>query len=283
MTKYAVTGATGHFGQNAIKELVKLVSANDVVALARNTTKAEKMVPAGVEVRAGDYSDVEQLTESLKGVDRLLLISSVPGAPGARLTQHENVVTAAKNAGVGYIAYTSFPHADKATVPLAADHTATEKFIIDAGLKHSFLRNNWYLENEAATLKSAVKGDKFVYSAGDGKVGWALESEYSEAAAKVLAANDTKDIYEFAGTSRTYQDLAAAIDSKFEISSLSDEEYKNDLKNAGVDEGTIDVIISIQDLISSGALTEETTDLVDVLGRELTPISQAIQDVVDEK
>jgi hypothetical protein len=36
-------------------------------------------------------------------------------------------------------------------------------------------------------------------------------------------------------------------------------------------------------LISSGTLAEETTDLVDVLGRELTPISQAIQDVVDEK
>lgn len=282
MTKYALTGVTGNFGRKAVEELVKLVPAEDVVALARNTDKAEKIVPAGVEVRPGDYTNLEQLTDSLKGIDRLLFISSQPGGPVARLTQHKNVVTAAKNAGVGYIAYTSFPHADEATVSLAADHTATEKFIIDSGLKYSFLRNNWYLENEAAGLKSAVQGEPLVYSAGDGKAGWALEDEYSEAAAKVLASKETKDVYQFAGPSRTYEDLASAIDGEFEVSSLSDSEYKSGLKEAGVDEATTGVILSIQDLIKQGALEETTTDLPKVLGRELTPISEAIKTVVSE-
>lgn len=280
MTKYALTGVTGHFGQNAIKELVKLVPATDVIALARNTKKAQDIVPAGVEVRPGDYTDVAQLTESLKGVDRLLFISSQPGGPVDRLTQHQNVIKAAKDAQVGYIAYTSFPHADTATAPLAADHTATEQTIKDSGLKYSFLRDNWYVENEAGALQSAAKGDPFVYSAGDGKVGWALESEYSEAAAKVLASSDTKAVYEFAGESRTYADLAQAVSGDFKVLSLSDSEYRETLQKAGLDEGTISVILMIQDLIHDGQLAEETTDLPDVLGRPLTPLNQAIQTVI---
>jgi len=282
MTKYAITGSTGHFGQNALKELVKLVPATDIIALARNTKKAKDMVPTGVEVRPGDYTDVDQLTESLKGIDRLLFISSQPGGPVARLTQHQNLVKAAKNAGVGYIAYTSFPHADSATVSLASDHKETEKLIKESGMKYSFLRNNWYLENDAAGLKEAAKGNDFIYSAGDGKAGWALESEYSEAAAKVLATQDTKDVYEFAGDSRTYAQLAKEVTGNFKVSSLTDTEYSKLLKDSGMDDMTIGIIISIQDLISDGALAEETTDLLDVLGHDLTPISEAIKTVVGE-
>lgn len=277
MTKYAITGVTGHFGSNAIKELVKLVPAENVVALARNTKKAEAIVPNGVEVRVGDYTDIDGLEKSLQGIDRLLLVSSQPGGPVPRLTQHENVVKAAKKAGVDLILYTSFPHADIATAPLAADHKETEKFIVDSGLKHSFLRNNWYLENELASLKGAKNGNDFIYSAGNGQVGWALESEYSEAAAKVLVTKDPKEVYEFAGESRTYQELANAIAGDFKVESLSDAEYGKVLKVAGMDEGTIGIILSIQDLIANDQLKENTTDLSDVLGRELTPLSEAIK------
>lgn len=277
MTKYAITGVTGHFGSNAIKELVKLVPAENVVALARNTKKAEAIVPNGVEVRVGDYTDIDGLEKSLQGIDRLLLVSSQPGGPVPRLTQHENVVKAAKKAGVDLILYTSFPHADIATAPLATDHKATEKFIVDSGLKHSFLRNNWYLENELASLKGAENGNDFIYSAGNGQVGWALESEYSEAATKVLVTKDPKEVYEFAGESRTYQELANAIAGDFKVESLSDAEYGKVLKAAGMDEGTIGIILSIQDLIANDQLKENTTDLSDVLGRELTPLAEAIK------
>lgn len=282
MTTYGVTGSTGHFGQNAIKELAKLVPAGNIIALARNTQKAEQIVPEGVEVRSGDYTDEKQLEESLKEIDRLLFISSQPGGPVARLTQHENIVKAAKNAGVGYVAYTSFPHADVSEAPLASDHKATEKLILEAGIDHSFLRNNWYLENEAATIKAAVSGQPFVYAAGDGKTGWALESEYSEAAAKVLASSATKDVYEFAGTSRTYQDLADAIKGDFDVKSLSISDFQKALQDSGMDEGTAEVVTSIQDLIRQGNLDENSDDLPEVLGRELTPLAKALE-IVSQK
>ncbi|AUI72195.1 SDR family oxidoreductase [Companilactobacillus alimentarius] len=280
MTTYAITGVTGHFGQNALKELAKLVPATDIVALARNTKKAQQIVPDGVEVRSGDYTDVIQLSKSLQGVDRLLFVSSQPGGPIPRLTQHQNVIAAAKEAKVGYIAYTSFPHADLAKAGLASDHKATEKLILESGMKYSFLRNNWYLENEAATLKAAASGKDFVYAAGEGKAGWALEKEYSEAAAKVLAAKETKNIYEFSGKARTYQDLAEAIDGDFKVVSLTDSEFRQGLADSGMDGDTIEVVASIQTLIRQGDLAKTSSDLPDVLGRSLTSISEAIKMVI---
>jgi len=282
MTTFAITGVTGHFGQTAIKTLAKLVPAEQIVALARNTEKAAAIVPAGVQVRPGDYTDVDELTASLAGVDRLLLISSQPGAKVTREQQHKNVVDAAKAAGVGYIAYTSFPHADTATAPLAADHKATEDYIKAAGIKHSFLRNNWYLENEAGSLKAAAAGKPFVFSAAEGKTGWALEREYAEAAADVLAATDTKDVYEFSGKARTYKELADATPGDFKVFSIDDDAFKQGLVKAGLDEGTAGFITGFQAFIRAGVLDEDSNDLPTVLGRELTPIKDAVKEVLGE-
>lgn len=280
MTTFAITGVTGNFGRTAIKHLAQLVPANQIIALARNTEKAQEVVPEGVTVRAGDYTKPEELAESLKGVDRLLFISSQPGAPVSRETQHRNVVSAAQKAGVSFIAYTSFPHADTSTAPLADDHKLTEELIVKSGIDHSFLRNNWYLENEAATINAAKSGKDFVYSAGKGRAGWALEREYATAAAEVLATGDTaKEIYEFAGPARTYEDLAQATPGDFKVASVNDAEYQAGLQSAGLDEGTAQVVTSFQTYIRQGVLDEETTDLQEVLGHELTPLTEAIKEL----
>lgn len=282
MTTYAITGVTGHFGQAAVKVLAQLVPANDIVALARNTEKAQGIVPAGVTVRPGDYTKPEQLRESLAGVDRLLFISSQPGAAMPRAQQHENVVHAAKAAGVQFIAYTSFPNAATNDMPLAADHKLTEQLIKESGLQYAFLRNNWYLQNEAATLNAAAAGHDFVYSAGAGKAGWALEREYAEGAVKVLVMDKPQSVYEFAGQARTYKDLADAMTGDFKVQSVDDAAYKQGLLAAGLDEGTADLVTGFQTMIRAGQLDENTTDLPDVLGHALTPIADAIKEVVGQ-
>jgi len=73
--KFAVTGATGRFGSQAVKMLQEQLTDHDqVIALARNVEKAETMFGAGVEVRPGSYDSVDALTKSMQGVDKLLFI-----------------------------------------------------------------------------------------------------------------------------------------------------------------------------------------------------------------
>lgn len=115
---YLVTGATGGFGGYALDFLKESVLNSEIYALVRSEEKGEGLKKAGFNIRIGDYADAESMIAALKGIDRLLFVS---GAPGNRQEEHGNVVDAAKEAGVSYIAYTSFAGADHATSPLAAD------------------------------------------------------------------------------------------------------------------------------------------------------------------
>lgn len=283
--KYAVTGATGKFGQTVIKVLAENVDNADIVALARDTEKAEKLLP-GIEARPGSYDSEEVFEKSLKGVDKLLLISSIPGQAVSRIQQHKNVINAAKKAGVRFIAYTSFPHADKAKSSLAIDHKNTEQAIRESGIGYSFLRNNWYLENERMQIPAAIHNKPFVYSAGDGKVGWALEREYAEAAAKVLMSNEPKTVYEFSGPQRSYDDLARTLklltDNNFDVMSLSDDEYRKRLIAIGYNPQAAAGIVGMQKLIREGDLSETSGDLPKVLGHPLPTFEESLEEVIDK-
>lgn len=283
--KYAVTGATGKFGQTVIKVLAENVDNADIIALARDTEKAKKLLP-GIEARPGSYDSEEVLEKSLKGVDKLLLISSIPGQAVSRIQQHKNVINAAKKAGVRFIAYTSFPHADKAKSSLAVDHKNTEQAIRESGIGYSFLRNNWYLENERMQIPAAIHNKPFVYSAGDGKVGWALEREYAEAAAKVLMSNEPKTVYEFSGPQRSYDDLARTLklltDNNFDVMSLSDDEYRKRLIAIGYNPQAAAGIVGMQKLIREGDLSETSGDLPKVLGHPLPTFEESLEEVIDK-
>ena len=85
----AITGATGQLGRLVIEQLLKTVPANQIVAIVRNPAKAEALSQQGIVVRQGDYTDQAALTTALKGVEKLLLISS--SEVGQRATQHQNV------------------------------------------------------------------------------------------------------------------------------------------------------------------------------------------------
>ena len=54
MTKLLVTGATGHLGRQTIECLRERVSADRIVALARDPTALADLGASGVVVRPGD-------------------------------------------------------------------------------------------------------------------------------------------------------------------------------------------------------------------------------------
>ncbi|KRM05943.1 hypothetical protein FC89_GL000807 [Liquorilactobacillus ghanensis DSM 18630] len=280
--KYGVTAATGKFGKTAVETLLEQVAPTDIVAIVRNPKKAKQVLPAGIEIRQGDYTELEQLEQAFSGIDRLLFISSLPSGGYPRDKQHLNVVAAAKKAKITYIAYTSFPHADQATSVLSADHRTTEKALQESGLQYSFLRNNWYLENQADLIHTAQAGKPVYFSAGDGQVGWAPEKYYAQAAAKVLQISQPKRIYEFAGKPHTFSELAQiAAETKgkqAEIHQVNDDQYREILNQAGL-QAAAGAIIMIQQLIRQGELTEDTSDLTDVLGQSLPELNEAIKEI----
>ncbi len=282
--KYLVTAATGNLGSKVVNSLLKLVPASDIAVTVRSLEKATALKEKGVDIRIGDYEQPESLEKAFNGVERLLLISSA-GDDDTRIRQHLNAVAAAKKAGVAFIAYTSIANATNSKNLLAPAHRATEKAIKESGIPYSFLRNNWYLENEQSSIDAVVAGSDWVTSAENGKVGWAIQQDYADAAAIVLANNKQDNtVYELSNTPITQKELVALLEEilgkKITIKNVSDEEYAANLRTAGLPEEVISMIIGIQVGIRENTLNVSSADFEKVLGRPTTPLKTALESLI---
>src|SRR5207248_10953204 len=106
------------------------------------------------------------LREAYAGVERLLLIS---GADiGRRIQQHSDAVDAAKDAGVGHIAYTSIVNpAEENLAAAAPEHRGTEEALLASGLAWTFLRNGIYADLTAQGLVQSVASGSHMFNSGD--------------------------------------------------------------------------------------------------------------------
>ncbi|MEW9051203.1 MAG: SDR family oxidoreductase [Neobacillus sp.] len=282
--KLLVTGATGKLGSKIVEILLETIPASQIAVSVRNPEKAEGLRAKGVEVRHGDFNQPETLDSAFAGVDRLLIISA-DGDNETRIRQHTNAVSAAQRAGVKFIAYTSIANATESKNLMAPPHVATEEAIINTGIPYSFLRNNWYLENEIGSIQGALAGAPWVTSAGEGKVGWALLQDYAEAAAKVLA-NDSHEntVYELSGPLLTQEELVKTlgevIGKEIPVQQVNDETYADIMKGLGLPDFVIPIVVGIQESIRNGSLAIENSDFEKVLGRPVIPVKEALTQVV---
>lgn len=282
--KILVTGATGQLGSKVVEALLASVPAERVAVSVRDTEKASDLRSRGVEVRHGDFDDPASLDKAFAGVGRLLIVST-QGDNETRIRQHLAAVSAAERAGVGFIAYTSATNAEESSLFLVPVHRATEEAIRNTGIPYAFLRNNWYIENEIGTIQGVLAGAPLVTSAGAGKVGWASRGDYAQAAANVLTGNGHENtVYELSGTPITHDDLAAilskVLDREVPIQHVDDETYGKIMAGAGVPEQVVPILVAIQSAIRDGVLDLESNDLPTLLGRPVTPLSEAIEELV---
>ncbi|CAN7596172.1 SDR family oxidoreductase [Peribacillus frigoritolerans] len=282
--KILVTGATGKLGTKVVETLLKTVPANQLAVSVRSPEKAEELRTRGVDVRQGDFDRPETLDTAFAGIDRLLIISA-DGDNETRIRQHSNAVVAAERAGVKFIAYTSLANAKESKNFLAPTHQATEESILKTGIPYSFLRNNWYLENEISSIQGVQAGAPWVTSAGNGKVGWALQQDYAEAAASVLSGNGHENtIYELSGKLLTQEELASAVGNvlgkEVPVQQVDDATYADIMKNVGLPDFLIPMLVDIQKGVREGTLEVESNDFEKLLGRSATPISEGLTQII---
>lgn len=276
--KYLITSATGDLANIATKELVEIVGVDNVSVTVRSLDKAQSLVDLGVEIRQADYFNLESLIKAFEGIDKVLFISS--GNLERRQEQHENVVKALKESNVSFVAYTSAPNATESESIIAPDHKLTETLISESGIKHAFLRNNWYLENEFLLLEAAKKGEDFKHSAGNGKVGWALKKDYAIAAARIISELAPKqEIYELGGTPITYEELGKILDLNINLINVNEKENKKILEESNLPIDLIDFTLAIQKDIKENHLNLYSNDLEKVLNQKQTPL----QEILDKK
>jgi NAD(P)H dehydrogenase (quinone) len=174
----AVTGSTGVVGGLVAGLLAERGFAQRL--LVRDPGRAPAL--EGAVSAVCTYGDPVAARAALEGVTTLLMVSASEAAD--RLEQHRAFVDAAAAAGVGHIVYTSFAGAAAdCTFTLGRDHFGTEQHILASGMRHTFLRDNFYLD----FLPLMVGDDDVIRGpAGRGRVAAVARADVARVAAAVL-------------------------------------------------------------------------------------------------
>lgn len=269
-----IAGASGQLGHLVIDELLKSVPASQIVALARDASKAKDLAARGVQVRSADYDRPETLGPALAGAELLLLISA--SEVGKRFPQHRAVVEAAQKAGVKHLVYTSLLHAETSPLPLRKEHWETERLIAASGLPATILRNGWYTENYVASVAPALQYGVLLGSARDGRIASAARADYAAAAAAVLTRPETRGkVYELAGDSAyTLTEFAAAIAAAagkpVAYKDLPEAEFRAALQGAGLPDWLATLLSESDVGASKGGLFDDSRQLSRLIGRPTT-------------
>ena len=280
-----VTGATGQLGTAVIKNLLKKTSAERIAALVRDESKASTLKEQGVNIRVGNYNDRASLDRAMEGIEKVLLIAGTDEDEDNRLRQHQNVVDAAKQAGVQCIAYTSRNLKDPNTLTnkLMVGHFQTEDRIKASGLKYVLFRNALYMDTIPLFVGERVLDTGINLPTGDGRVSFALRSEMGEAIANTLLESGCANrIYKLTGSeSYSFDDVAATLSdlSSKEVNYTPAEKsaFEAQMKARGTPETVIQKIVGFLTDIKNGQEEEVSHDLENLLGRSPASLKEGLK------
>ncbi|WP_298307092.1 SDR family oxidoreductase [Flavobacterium sp.] len=288
-----VTGATGNLGKATIDFLLKKgIEAGSILALVRDKQAASDFENKGIGVVEGDYNNYASLVTAFKGVEQLFFISG--SDLEKRLTQHHNIIEAAKEARVKHVVYTSFQRTNETeTSPLwlvAQSHIQTEQWLKESDLEYTILKNNLYMDFLPAFIGEKVLDAGVIYvPAESGKVSAVLRSEMAEAAATILSTtgHGGKE-YDFTNAvAVSYQEIAQWISevsgTEIQYHSPTVEEYGATLRSYGVPEEVIGIFSSFAIAQAEGELAAVNADLELLLGRKPLSIEAFIKNLYAPK
>ena len=278
-----ITGATGHLGSDTIDFLLKKLPPSQIAALVRDENKAAGLAAQGVSIRVGSYDDTASLDRAMQGVEKVLLIAGTDEAN--RLRQHQNVVGAAKKAGVAFIAYTSRALKNRATLvnQLMEGHFQTEDLVVASGLSYALFRNILYMDTIPQFVGDKVFETGIRLPAGQGRVAFALRREMGEAMANVLAGDmSPNNVYHLTGNEAySFSDIAAALNDltgkTVAYAPAETPAFEQQMRERGVPDAVIRRVVGFMTDIANGQESEVSPDLEHLLGRKPASLREGLK------
>ncbi|WP_449220476.1 NAD(P)H-binding protein [Tistrella mobilis] len=277
MTRILVTGATGNIGRMTLEHLLKRRPAGDLVGLARDPARASGLASKGIEIRRGDYFDHDGLLRAFEGIEKVMLVSAT--AFTDRKTQHENVINAARHAGVKHLVYMPIIRKTGSVFVLpqvTEEDRRVEERLKVSGLTCTLVRHPPFLENIETYAGGNPLNAGVHAPAGAGKAAYACREDLAEAHAVVLseAGHENKAYALYGGPPVSFRDVAQILS---EISggpvpfhAISDQDYVARLMAAGLPEPAAGFVLAWVQGVNAGEWDGQSDDLEKLLGRKPT-------------
>lgn len=275
-----ITGVTGGVGRRVAERLAKRAVAQRLIV--RDMSRAPQLDGAEV-VQTGGYLDLDGMTEALRGVETLFLVSA--HFSDDRVREHTTAVDAALAAGVKRIAYLSFLGASpKATFMAAREHYRTEQYIRDRGVSFTFLRSGLYADSAVGYFgkDGVVRGP-----AGDGRVSYVTRDDIADVVAVVLTSNGHEGkTYTNTGPEALTLDETAALLSEFtgrpcRYHRETMDEARQSRAHYGAPDDIVDIWISTYTAIANDELSLISDDVPRITGHPAHTLREFLRDNPD--
>jgi uncharacterized protein YbjT (DUF2867 family) len=269
-----VTGATGNIGPNVVRSLQERGLS------VRAGIHVQPLDIDGIETCTIDFDQPETLPPALEGIDALFLLSS-------EVAHEEAMVVAARQAGVARIVYMSSFKADTDHFLVGQLHRRIELQIEAGGMKWTFLRPNYLMQNFLRLMADDIRNDDAFYdSIGDARISCFDARDVGPAAATVLTERGHAGrAYDLSGPEAiSYHDAAGmlsdALGRTIRYVQVDDEEYRRRYEAKGVPRHYVDFLVDVNREAREGRTNDHvvTTAFKEITGSPATPFARFCRD-----
>ena len=275
MSKILVTGASGDLGRKTLLHLLKRTSANELVGLVRDPSKASDLAALGVELRQGDYLDRESLARAFKGVEKIMLTAT--HAFTDRNTAHGNVIDVAVKSGVGHLVFMPIirkKNSAFAMKEITEEDIFTVQKLRSSGLAYTLAEHPPFLDVLGFYVGTNAHEVGVQVPAGNGKFAAASRNDLAEAHAAILTGrgHENKSYALTGDPAVSFADIAEIFSEihgrKVPYEVVSDERFMELKRPAGFPEFVIEFVLKWVQGMNAGEWQEQTRDLESLIGRK---------------
>ncbi len=284
----AITAASGELGSRTVAAVIEQGFPPDrLVVCVRTPEKMAAWAEKGVVVRPADYEQPETLEAAFEGVERVLLVPSI--APSLdRVRQYENVIEAARQAGVGHIIHYGL-------VPVTVDSpflvtpflVYAESAIRTSGLDWTILRNSLYMDPIADWVPNIIEMGTIPYPTGEGRCSYISRDDIARAGAAALTTDGHEgQVYHLTGpqslTTADLCDVVSRITGKpVTDRNASDQDYIDVCMAEGESEWLTHALLTLYHTIRKGLLDVESDGVERLTGIPAESFESYLQSRLD--
>jgi uncharacterized protein YbjT (DUF2867 family) len=279
MSTTLVIGATGKVGREVVTQL--LAKEEKVRAATRNPAAAK--LPEGASAVQVSLESDEDLRKALAGADQLFLLAPEDDIESDRMVRR--VVERSKSSGIETIVLMTAMGAEQSDNMFSR----SERIVIESGLRHTFIRPNFFMQNFSIGLfaQSIIDTGDIYLPAEDAKLSFVDTRDVGAMAVASLTedGHDGKGYTVTGSRAMTHTEVAEII-SKFSekqvtYTSISDDDLRNAFAKAGTPEPLIEHFVSYFQPMRDGLYEPVVPDVSRVLGRPPITFEQHAREFSD--
>jgi uncharacterized protein YbjT (DUF2867 family) len=290
-----VTGATGTVGSEVVKQLAAISSSSGhkIRAAVHSKNKTGQLGDKRVEIVDLDYTKPETVAYALNSVDKIFLQT----LPTPNVTDiSSNLVNEAKKNSVKYIVKLSAIGASdsESRSTILRLHGEEEKIIKDSGIPYTFLRPPAFMQNFVTQFGHTIRTQNAFYvPAGDAKMSFVDTRDIGAVAAVMLTNTNhgasqqhENKAYDITGQDAlSYRQVADILSNevgkKISYIDITEDDARKGMKQIGMDEWFINIMIELFRIIREGYGSETTTAVEHITGRKPISFAQFAKDYAE--